>query len=100
MTATEISLQWGRTFSSAESQLDQLQTRTSPPKLQWGRTFSSAESLDGGDDTDSPQVTLQWGRTFSSAESLQFFILLLRQNLIFNGAALFQVRKVSYLATR
>ena len=61
-------LQWGRTFSSAESKL--VKNRQSVIKeLQWGRTFSSAErgkvmqiiNTDG---------LLQWGRTFSSAERL------------------------------
>ena len=60
-------LQWGRTFSSAES-VSNHRRFTRNPLLQWGRTFSSAES-DAIDEAAIMDYTLQWGRTFSSAES-------------------------------
>ena len=61
-------LQWGRTFSSAESQgcIAPLQTLAQP--LQWGRTFSSAESVRVPFSKPLARHGLQWGRTFSSAE--------------------------------
>ena len=87
-------------------------------RLQWGRTFSSAES-DSPWVIDSRAAELQWGRTFSSAESRQISLparkttgasmgphffkcgktpydcMAGRRSLrSFNGAALFQVRKV------
>ena len=61
--------------------------------LQWGRTFSSAER---GDDAawDLIQDALQWGRTFSSAErNPPVFLVSEAPLMVFNGAALFQVRK-------
>ena len=88
-------------------------------KLQWGRTFSSAESIglfSGGgfgrvsfngaalfqvrkvpewEQVEGEKGELQWGRTFSSAESST---LISDTKIIgkgFNGAALFQVRKAS-----
>ncbi len=60
------SLQWGRTFSSAEVRNGAFLEKPKH-KLQWGRTFSSAEvglSFDALIDI----IELQWGRTFSSAE--------------------------------
>ena len=84
-------LQWGRTFSSAESAPNSQRWLTGAP-LQWGRTFSSAESRrDISRPAQRPKasmgphffkcgkrprrlqinillVLLQWGRTFSSAE--------------------------------
>ena len=66
-----FSLQWGRTFSSAESGVGEIGKLYTDVRLQWGRTFSSAES-----DTDGGQEILlnelQWGRTFSSAESWSY----------------------------
>ena len=88
------------------------------PMLQWGRTFSSAESAAHG----APRINgivLQWGRTFSSAERClnildfncrviasmgpHFFKCGKRHRYAgavacdncFNGAALFQVRKAT-----
>ena len=48
--------------------------RANPNGLQWGRTFSSAESED---ETKAliAKIELQWGRTFSSAESLISLLL-------------------------
>ena len=66
-TNFRVTLQWGRTFSSAESESIR-RLRWMTPSLQWGRTFSSAESRHAGD--------LSYARRTS-----------------FNGAALFQVRK-------
>ena len=89
--ANGAALQWGRTFSSAESRH---QAAFSPRRglLQWGRTFSSAESpkkkgnmtvtiiasmgphfFKCGKSPSKPLrptifLKLQWGRTFSSAE--------------------------------
>ena len=66
--------------------------------LQWGRTFSSAES-------QRPSISfarmafLQWGRTFSSAESVQLGLIVNHDPELFNGAALFQVRKENKLPT-
>ena len=86
------SLQWGRTFSSAEMTNRQscfyslvhtsmgphffkcgnvvtiTTTTHHPPTLQWGRTFSSAEMEEAESMGLDPAPTLQWGRTFSSAE--------------------------------
>ena len=59
-------LQWGRTFSSAERRYSSRIERITQP-LQWGRTFSSAERPWRGF-SSSCNVKLQWGRTFSSAE--------------------------------
>ena len=109
-------LQWGRTFSSAEmarrkAELDMdchdfngaalFQVRKFRPdispirhdiRLQWGRTFSSAE-IDRFFCIGVEYHLLQWGRTFSSAEiTLLPGIRHLRPGN-FNGAALFQVRK-------
>ena len=65
-----------------------------PRRLQWGRTFSSAESRQSAVRQPLREKALQWGRTFSSAESpfseSNDISILSR----FNGAALFQVRKV------
>ena len=85
-------LQWGRTFSSAESRKRFRERRRSiscfngaalfqvrkakrlsaslitTRRLQWGRTFSSAESKPTAIRLDE-SAELQWGRTFSSAES-------------------------------
>ena len=87
------SLQWGRTFSSAERMENpkktaggngfngaalfqvrkvrrKMENHREVDELQWGRTFSSAErqTLLAGKIQDNN--TLQWGRTFSSAERL------------------------------
>ena len=59
-------LQWGRTFSSAESGKT-IYSRIELKPLQWGRTFSSAESFSNFFRIQ-PTLQLQWGRTFSSAE--------------------------------
>ena len=65
-------LQWGRTFSSAESSTT-VTCVPSPMWLQWGRTFSSAErNLQRL--RDAFKLTLQWGRTFSSAERVDITI--------------------------
>ena len=56
--------------------------------------FKCGKNVDDGFGDENPDM-LQWGRTFSSAESLSWGRTL--QPLIcarFNGAALFQVRKV------
>ena len=75
----------GKTF---EPNLDSEGANT----LQWGRTFSSAESHPLADTIPAAMV-LQWGRTFSSAESCLKSQLSMLSHLRFNGAALFQVRK-------
>ena len=87
-------LQWGRTFSSAETRKTNTKmttkiwpsmgphffkcgnsaiVRTRPTKdsvcLQWGRTFSSAETGRGKRPRGRGNIFLQWGRTFSSAET-------------------------------
>ena len=60
--------------------------------LQWGRTFSSAESSPM--DLITPlDFSLQWGRTFSSAERGGAVGKNRWRRCSFNGAALFQVRK-------
>ena len=110
-------LQWGRTFSSAESRtLNKTQDARSPASmgphffkcgkpaflrglplmdaaLQWGRTFSSAER---NFEPVAPNIiaALQWGRTFSSAERNGRPHGKWKTARRFNGAALFQVRKV------
>ena len=112
----DIVLQWGRTFSSAESGLRPIGI-TTLRRLQWGRTFSSAERI-AKRATLTPKLMLQWGRTFSSAESdasvcrrIHSFLASMGPHFFkcgkssqacleapsrarFNGAALFQVRKV------
>ena len=61
-------------------------------KLQWGRTFSSAESKPAKP-SQLWRNLLQWGRTFSSAERNKIHLFRQARRLGFNGAALFQVRK-------
>ena len=109
-------LQWGRTFSSAESYTT-CRHISKISRLQWGRTFSSAERFPRCSLSLSLSLALQWGRTFSSAESPlapvaagatqaasmgpHFFKCGKKSDLEgtsarilgFNGAALFQVRK-------
>ena len=60
--------------------------------LQWGRTFSSAEKNPTGAEWGW-RLNLQWGRTFSSAEKSSRERRGIMELLVFNGAALFQVRK-------
>ena len=109
-------LQWGRTLSSAESLLVKRLPSGCVP-LQWGRTLSSAESEPANINPDA-ELVLQWGRTLSSAErqakrdgratnraasmgphsfkcgkSAKLAPADALQ-ISFNGAALFQVRKV------
>ena len=110
-------LQWGRTLSSAERELDQLSAKPPPvsfngaalfqvrkgpasslailrlPPLQWGRTLSSAESQQTGRQERRNHQSLQWGRTLSSAERFNCFGDRRAGEVSFNGAALFQVRK-------
>ena len=108
-------LQWGRTFSSAES-VESRMCQSVGVSLQWGRTFSSAERalpivvharcwgasmgphfFKCGKPATLLSIgtikELQWGRTFSSAERKSFPCRLCRVLKCFNGAALFQVRK-------
>ena len=111
-------LQWGRTFSSAES-CKEPSIQLHGYVLQWGRTFSSAESSEC-EELREANVELQWGRTFSSAERYSSIIPLTISTSAsmgphffkcgkadietglscelqcFNGAALFQVRKVPF----
>ncbi len=61
--------------------------------LQWGRTLSSAERLGRKKWSEGICGSLQWGRTLSSAESPRECICPARRQTCFNGAALFQVRK-------
>ena len=67
LTPTEL-LQWGRTFSSAESNEWSHLVARDFQELQWGRTFSSAERSLARLAMDNETGWLQWGRTFSSAE--------------------------------
>ena len=110
-------LQWGRTLSSAESDVKPLMKPTRTARfngaalfqvrkasfwvfyhatkkrmLQWGRTLSSAERTHCPA-AHSSSKTLQWGRTLSSAESAESLRLHCSCQNRFNGAALFQVRK-------
>ena len=62
-------------------------------RLQWGRTFSSAESEEWRQCSPTG-LGLQWGRTFSSAERITSQSQSQNHQNRFNGAALFQVRKV------
>ena len=61
--------------------------------LQWGRTLSSAEVRTAFPSQEN-WCTLQWGRTLSSAEVTCAEISPPRLFACFNGAALFQVRKL------
>ena len=85
-------LQWGRTFSSAESGKSTRPATACARGLQWGRTFSSAERSTSVEARDWP-CPLQWGRTFSSAERQLDTLSGEWRGKCFNGAALFQVRK-------
>ena len=62
--------------------------------LQWGRTLSSAERAEERVVAPAKVVRLQWGRTLSSAESQRIGEVITLASHGFNGAALFQVRKV------
>ena len=85
-------LQWGRTFSSAEIRIPCKWAFISL-RLQWGRTFSSAE-ISANFKIKLAKNRLQWGRTFSSAEIPVSKHGRLESFAGFNGAALFQVRKL------
>ncbi len=113
-------LQWGRTLSSAESRVGRLSCGAQARRLQWGRTLSSAEraprvilrlmSYEASMGPHSfkcgkrqtwmqphslPLAMLQWGRTLSSAERKIVSPMSPFADTRFNGAALFQVRKVA-----
>jgi len=62
--------------------------------LQWGRAFSSAEIglVDGCEFPEGRK--LQWGRAFSSAEIFSPIDEIKSKSKSFNGAALFQARKL------
>ena len=62
-------------------------------RLQWGRTLSSAERIQRHPQSHGIH-RLQWGRTLSSAERNSARLMELPASNGFNGAALFQVRKV------
>ena len=91
--AQVLRLQWGRTFSSAERGKKRMLKSRQILGLQWGRTFSSAERSDDCQNARQGRW-LQWGRTFSSAERGALASTVFEVRFSFNGAALFQVRKV------
>ena len=66
-------------------------------KLQWGRTLSSAERQLNRVVPVFVTARLQWGRTLSSAERSRKRGFLGLSGPSFNGAALFQVRKAKKL---
>ena len=113
-------LQWGRTFSSAETKCDPIEERLEyggfngaalfqvrklgPPiivafgsgLLQWGRTFSSAETTHSG--LRAGRVALaSMGPHFFKCGNACFLRFLWYAIYCFNGAALFQVRKLRHL---
>ena len=61
-------------------------------KLQWGRTFSSAESADTVP-TGVEKLMLQWGRTFSSAERWPSAIGIRTKNIASMGPHFFKCGK-------
>ena len=87
-----FSLQWGRTFSSAEN-AGFSECLPGLEYLQWGRTFSSAEKV-----SIAPRFLVgngqpSMGPHFFKCGKIPYSRLSRRHPLPFNGAALFQVRK-------
>ena len=74
-------------------------TLTTLGELQWGRTLSSAERTNKSR-MRRGREKLQWGRTLSSAERSKPCRANTRTLTGFNGAALFQVRKVAKCASK
>ena len=117
-TRWHSSLQWGRTFSSAERSVG-LTRMALPPLFFNGAALFQVRKVGAPLLARLRVIFLQWGRTFSSAESRSkrskrrrlgrssmgphFFKCgkhsqahrTCQAHVVFNGAALFQVRKVS-----
>ena len=91
--APPAALQWGRTFSSAESLPESPSTCIEGP-LQWGRTFSSAESCGVICISGSSSKTSMGPHFFKCGKLCIIFCFTNNCMTYFNGAALFQVRKV------
>ena len=89
----EFKLQWGRTLSSAETPAQQPETSRIRDPLQWGRTLSSAETEKRASMAAVLTVASMGPHSFKCGNSPHRRDGL-RNNSGFNGAALFQVRKL------
>ena len=86
-----VKLQWGRTFSSAESRRpSNITSRLT--RLQWGRTFSSAES-ENNPSVYEEELLASMGPHFFKCGKRLWQHVGRSHSTCFNGAALFQVRK-------
>ena len=85
-------LQWGRTFSSAETSQTTRPLQSATP-LQWGRTFSSAETKIGCP-SQAPAARASMGPHFFKCGNSSMQTKNKLHGYRFNGAALFQVRKL------
>ena len=94
-STTVFMLQWGRTLSSAERALSFVLFWWMA-LLQWGRTLSSAERAKVMDILDYEKPASMGPHSFKCGKLIMPSDYL-EKPLCFNGAALFQVRKESFL---